>query len=132
MKLIYFSSQTLPKQGGGNKKPTISFGKKGMISINSESAKLVGLKHGDKITIAQDESEPENWYLFKDTHHGFELRNLSDEKSLGFNHIALVSTFREAMDLDSNKSHKFPLAIEPTVMKGDKTQYFGIILLPGK
>lgn len=132
MKLIYFSSQTLPKQGGGNKKPTISFGKKGMISINAETSKLVGLKHGDRITIAQDESAPENWYLFKNNSYGFELRKLSDDKSLGFNHISLVSTFREAMELDDSKSHRFRMAEEPTVMKGDKTQYFGILVLPGK
>lgn len=132
MKLIYFSSQTLPKQGGGNKKPTITFGKKGMIAINAEAAKTIGLKHGDKITIAQDESTPENWYVFKDNFHGFEIRTLSDKKSFGFNHTLLVTSFRDAMELSSEKSYKLPVATEPTVMKGDKTQYFGIILLPGK
>lgn len=132
MKLIYFSNQTLPRNAGGpgEKAPRITFATKGCIRLNPSAVKLMGLKHGDKITMSQDEEATENFYLFKDQEHGFEVRTASDKKSLIFNHSSLVGAFLEAVGRDSSITQRFLLAGTPTVMAGDKakTQYWGILI----
>jgi hypothetical protein len=129
MKLTYFSEQTYPKQTGrGGKLPKITFGKTGIITFNREACKLAGLTSKDKVTIAQDEEEPENWYFFKDPQHGFELRPAYEGKSAQFNHVTLSKAFLEAMGKDLAVTHNLKIAGKPTVMKGSKTEYWGILI----
>ena len=101
-----------------------------MICFNKEACSLIGLKAGDKVTLAQDPDEPINWYFFKDAQHGFELRGAYKDQGAQFNHVTLVRTFVEALEKESGKTHSFRLAGDPTVMKGDKaqTKYWGILI----
>jgi hypothetical protein len=128
MKLIYFSSKTMPKtMGGGNKLPKVSFGKAGTITFNHVSCQLMGLKNEDKITLSQDEEVPENWYFFKDN-NGFALRSAYDKKGCLFNHSALVQAFIEAVGAEATVTNAFIIAGTPTVVKGDTTKYWGILI----
>lgn len=131
MKLMYFSEQTLPKQmGGGSKLPRIAFNKSGLVTFNEPARQLAGLKDKDKITLAQDPDAPENWYFFKDPHHGFELRTGYKGKNLLFNHITLVQAFLAAIDKEFGKTYNLKIAGQPTVLKEDKakTRYWGILI----
>lgn len=130
MKLNYFTSQTLPKQMGGKKLPKIAFGKAGTISFNAPACALVGIKPGDKISLSQDEEVPENWYLFKDKDHGFEVRAGYDGKGCVFNHRKMVEAFLEAVGKPVDKTLSLLIAGKPTTIKGDKanTQYWGILV----
>jgi hypothetical protein len=130
MKLTYFTDQTLPKQMGGKSIAKISFGKSGTISVNAPACELMGIKAGEKISLSRDEDAPENWYLFKDKNHGFEVRGGYDEKGCVFNHRKLVETFLEAVGKPTNETIGFLIAGQPTTLKGDKsgTQYWGILV----
>jgi hypothetical protein len=130
MKFIYFSSQTCPKQMGGKKTAKVAFGKGGTIHFNAPACELMELQAGDKVTLSQDEDEPENWYVFKDAEHGFELRSGYDGKGCLFNHAKLVIAFLEAIGKPLDKTLGFLMAGKPTTMKGDKsaTKYWGILI----
>ncbi len=130
MKLTYFSEQTFPKQMGSKKTAKVAFGKGGTIHFNQPACELIDIKAGDKVTVAQDEDEPENWYVFKDTEHGFEVRAGYDGKGCLFNHAKLVIAFLEAIDKPVDKTIGFLIAGKPTTMKGDKTatKYWGILV----
>ncbi|MBN8852252.1 MAG: hypothetical protein BGO55_00720 [Sphingobacteriales bacterium 50-39] len=131
MKLTYFSQQTLPKEAAGSKRlPKVSFAKSGVITFNKEAVKLLGLKPGDKVTLAQDPDEPINWYFFKDLQHGFDLRSAYKNLGVQFNHIELTRTFLDAIGKEIGVTHKFKIGGEPTIMKGDKSQtkYWGILV----
>lgn len=123
MKLTYFSQQTMPKEPSGRLTlPKVSFTKAGVILFNKEATKLLGLKIGDKVTLAQDPDEPINWYFFKDKDHGFELRSAYKNLGAQFNHIVLMRTFLDAIGKQVGVSHKFKIGGEPTILKGDKSQ----------
>lgn len=113
---------------GGYKLPRISFGKSGVIAFNKPASVLIGLKAGDKITLAQDPDEPINWYFFKDPEHGFEIRAGYKDQGTLFNHIELSKAFLEAIDKETGKTHNFKIAGQATVLKGDKVQYWGILI----
>jgi len=131
MKLTYFSQQTLPKETAGRSTlPKVSFAKSGLITFNREAVKLLGLKIGDKVTLAQDPDEPINWYFFKDKDHGFDLRTAYKDLGVQFNHIELTRTFLGAIGRQIGVTHKFKIGGEPTILKGDKSQtkYWGILV----
>ncbi|MGN6435970.1 MAG: hypothetical protein ACTHMM_05525 [Agriterribacter sp.] len=131
MKLKYFSEQTVSRApaGGPNGTAKITFSKNGGISINKTAQSLLGIGNKDKITLSQDEDEPENWYIHKDPHHGFEMRIASSGQLL-FTHVNLVKTFKEIAELDIKKTYSFLIGGQPTMIKGDKaqTQYWGILI----
>ncbi|HEY4288232.1 MAG TPA: hypothetical protein VGN00_14105 [Puia sp.] len=133
MKLKYFSEQTMPRNMGGGKSciPRVNFGNKGAVAFNKEAGKLLGFKVGDKISLGQDEEDPENWYFFLDKDNGFAVRQYKDGAWL-FNHAALVSAFVESKGFDAGKTIKALIAGQPTIMKGDKaqTKYWGILVRP--
>ncbi len=132
MKLITFNAESLPKTiGAGNKTARVSFGKAGTIHFNGPATTRMELKPGDKITLAQDEEHPENWYFFLDP-QGYELRGSSDKKGCLFNHAVLCDTLRDAVGLKKNTTNGFLIAGEPTIVKGDKnkTKYWGILIVP--
>jgi hypothetical protein len=128
MKLQYFSNQTLPQtRGGGNKLAKVSFGKGGVISFNGAAAALIGLKSGDKVTLAQDEEDPKCWFFFKDKDHGYELRLGYDKKAVMFNHVHLIDSFNNCFGL-SRETKQYLIGGTPTVLKGSKTEYWGVLV----
>ncbi len=128
MKLVEFNSETLPKKvGGGSKIARVSFAKAGTITFNKAASSLMELSEGDKVTLAKDEEDPDNWYFFK-SETGFPLRSGYDKTGTMFNHSILVTSFRQAFDLSDDVSHSFIIAGKPTIIKGDKTKYWGILI----
>lgn len=131
MKLKYFSEQTVSRApaGGPNGTAKITFSKIGSISLNKAAAALMGFGNKDKITLSQDQEEPENWYIHKNSQHGFEMRT-STSGQLMFTHINLVKTFKEVADLDLKTTYSFLIGGQPTTIKGDKaqTQYWGTLI----
>jgi hypothetical protein len=133
MKLKYFTEQTLPKQVGGGMRgiARVTFGAAGAIVFNKEAGKLMSLKTGDRVALAQDEQDPENWYFFKDKNHGYEIRE-NKGNGWGFNHSLLIHAFLESRGLEKGKTLRALIAGQPTEMKGDKsgTLYWGILIRP--
>ncbi len=107
---------------------TISFSKAGTITFNPLSCERIGLVAGSKISIAQDEDAPENWYVFVDEENGFELRckDPQKDKACTFNHKALCTTIIEACGLPTDETHRFLIGGEPTPL--GKTNYWGILI----
>ncbi len=131
MKLIKLDQTTLPKQmGGGSKTARVSFGKAGTITFNYPACTLIGIKNEDKVTLAQDEGSATDWYFFKDEVNGFKLRNGYDKKGCLFNHAKMVQELVSAFGLDESITHNFLLAGQPTIIKGDKTQYWCLLVKP--
>lgn len=114
--------------GGGNKNPRISFSKNGVINFNEAACQLMDLTVTDKLTLCQDEENPENWYFFKDKENGFDVRKSYDKKGVLFNHSKLTAELLKAFGLDEGMTHGFLIAGQPTIIKGDKTKYWGLIV----
>lgn len=132
MKLKFYSEQTLAKKTERSGLPKINFGKSGAITLNKLAAKLVDLNDGDRITIAQDEEDACNFYIFKDQKNGFAIRSKKiggkDTRGLQFNHKGLQIHVCKACDLDESNSNNFIVAGTPTVINGDKTKYWGLLV----
>jgi hypothetical protein len=125
MKLTVFSSETLPKNSGGNRStgPKLSMLKSGLITLNYALQDLMGIKEGDKISLAQDDDA--QWFIYKDK-EGFDLRWHTDKKSMCFNHNNLKHLFYESIGRDQTVSSRFLIAGQPTVF--DKVKYWGILV----
>lgn len=131
MKLAHFNAETLPRQIGGGtpKQPRVSFNKAGTIMFNGAASSLLELKPGDKITLAQDEEDTANWYFFKHE-KGFKLRDGYDKKGCLFNHSVMVKKVISSFKLKEDQTYSFLIAGQPTMIKGDKTKYWGILVTP--
>jgi hypothetical protein len=125
MKLTVFNSESMPQGTIGDRSriPKISIGKSGSFLINFSGADRLELKHGDKISFAQDDDG--NWYVFKDP-AGFTVRLHSDKKSLTFNHGEMARTIKETLDLKRDQSAQFFIAGQPEVHS--KVKYWGLII----
>jgi len=131
MKLTIFSAETLPnsKRAGRSSKNQVSFGKKGKISFSKATAAHMGLKKGDKVSLAQDDDNPDKWYFYQDK-AGYELLE-TKFGGLFFCHQELVKTFVDAWDWNADESHTVTLAAAPITIKGDKsgTKYWLLELI---
>lgn len=130
MKLNVFNNVTLPKALGRTTDiiPRISFNKSGVISINKTGAALLNIGKADKVTLAQDEEDPCNWYLFKDNENGYQVRTKDFDKSgcICFNHNQLRTSLLECFDFDTETSHNFKIARTPE--KHGKLLLYGILI----
>lgn len=128
MNLTIFNKETMPQGTFGTgwaKSPAITIGQKGLLKINYAAGELLDVKEGDRVSIAQDEENPADWYITKDP-NGYELRLGSDKKSYLFNNIALSKTIYECFELSAEtKSVRWLIAGQPT--KVGKQTYFGIL-----
>lgn len=90
------------------------------------------LKAGTKVTVAQDEEQSDCWYVFKDDQHGFQLRAGYDATkqpgALMMNHKKLHTLVSAGCALNPDETHNFLIAGQPTMMKGDKTKYWGLLV----
>lgn len=129
MKLNYFSSQTVPKENarGRNGLPSMTIVKNGSFFFNNEAVNQIGIKNDSKITIAQDEEHPENWYVFLDESNGFGLRVDEKKKTAAFGHASLADLIFEAFGLVRDHTLKFRVCGEATMIGKSPTKYWGII-----
>lgn len=72
MKLIEYKTQ----KWGIRSEPSISFSKKGVITINKLAAELLSLASGEKVAFYQDSERPMDWYI-KKNHEGVPVRAYS-------------------------------------------------------
>jgi hypothetical protein len=110
----------------------MSISKAGLVSINRPTCTLMDLKEGDKLTLCQDEEDPECFYFFKDASHGFVVRPDKKRTSLLFTHVGMFKVICKALERSTNESIKALIAGQPTTMKNDKaqTKYWGILIRP--
>lgn len=126
MKLTKFNAANMPKtRGVSSILPRITFAKNGVISVNKFAAELLDLKGTDKLSIAQDEEESANWYIYKDK-DGFPLKLKDKTGTLAFNHKALATTFKESFGIPVDQTQSYLLAGQPETF--EKTKYWGILV----
>ena len=130
MKLKFFSEQTKPQDGSRERSsvPKIYITKRGVINFNKSSSQLMEIKPGNKITLAQDEEHPNEWYFFKDDLHGFFLKLGYNKQGCIFSHSSLVRELLESVGKPLDKNYSFLIAGQPTMMKNDKTKYWCILI----
>lgn len=126
MKLKEFNSQNSSFVKTGE--PTISCNvKAGLMNLSIELVKIMKLSDDSRISIHQDEENPEDWYL-SDSKDGFKLR--SDKKgskgnaALSFNNTTTVKALAKSLNIDSNYI-KCKVGDEPIVV--NKVKYYPII-----
>ncbi len=119
----------MPKAAaGGGKVARVSFNKSGTISFNETACTLVGLGKETKVSLSQDEEEKDNWYFYIDAEAGFDVRTGYDKKGCLFNHSSLVKEVVAHFELPEDSTHSFLIAGKPTIVKNDKTKYWGLIV----
>jgi hypothetical protein len=128
MKLEVFNQKTLPKSRGGQSsiRAKISFCKTGIVSLNKKACELLELDHGDGVSIAQDQTDPANWYIYKDDKDGYILRH-PDKPSfhLVCHNRKLVNTIIEHFELDLKQTYSFQISHQVTEDKNLKL--YGIL-----
>ena len=103
---------------------TITLSANSASTISAAAVANIGLKSGDKISIAQDEDDERKWYIFKDPKNGFELREQLNVKTLLFNSSATGKAACAIYDADVKR-------VKGTFIKAeviDKVTYYPFIL----
>lgn len=113
MNLTFFSAETHPIETGGGISPDawILFATTGKITLSLEAGTLLGITANDRISLAQDDDQPEIWYLFKDK-AGFELKALKSGK-LVLEHPELVTVFLDCFGKSHDENHRLFFSVEP-------------------
>ena len=121
MKVKIFNTENVPTVRKTT--PTIYLNyKSGLISINKSSSELMGLKDGDGVEFAQDEEEPESWYIFKSKSGGaFVLRE--DNGKFMTNNSGIVRRILDSLSINFSCSPR--IALEPE--KINKVDMFAIL-----
>jgi hypothetical protein len=127
MKLNLFSPVTFPKSEiRSNSKPSISFGKSGVISFNPAAIRLMELNAGDGIIIASDDECPSDYYVTKNS-DGYPLRLSSGTGNLIFNHKSLCEKVMTLMELEVNVTHRIMISNSPVDIEGSTSVYYGLL-----
>ncbi len=127
MRLKHLSEKTVEYGGRGTHSVAkVIFSKNGGISLNRAAISKMKLKDGDRLTLSNDEDDPENWYLHNDPENGFKFR-LNSSGQFIVHHTNLVKEFKKLAGLDDNKTYRFLIAGIPTVVA--KTKYWGILII---
>ena len=128
MKLTQYSAKTFPKTSDyKDSAAKIKFTKAGYIAFNHPLCALAGLKIGDTVCVAQDEDQPENWYIYKHP-DGYALKPHSNKKQrdLVFAYRALIKEVFSCFEFPLDKGQYFEIDATPVTLKGDKTIYWKI------
>lgn len=129
MKLILLDQTTFPQKQPSrfDSTPRISFSKYGKVIFNPAAIQLMGLSAGSKISIAQDEDNPADWYCFIDEENGFVIKEKTTKSNnvVFFSHRRLIDTFLDSLSLNTSITHSFIIAGKPTTL--GKTKYYCIL-----
>ena len=111
MKLKAFTPEDLATKAS----PYLTVSKANYFRFNSGLKEQLGLDHGDKVVLSQDEENPKDWYIVINAPKGFELRQKDEEdKGLLLQSSPLVKVFRESLNLPpESKSIRFRVAQKP-------------------
>lgn len=112
--------------GKNNRRPTLTFSKKGLFSINPAMSDLIKLRPGDKVVFLKDEEKPKNWYITKSKEDGFPIQITTRGKytSRKFQKRPLYEIMKKTLGL-SETSNSFSIGPE-TRYEGDI--YYQLIL----
>jgi hypothetical protein len=121
MKLKKFDSTTA---NGHTSKPSILFSLVGTITLNKDFFSKVGLEVNDKVSITQDEDNPDDWYLLIDDENGFALRQNKSKDRLLFNNAATAKAVIDHFKFRT-KSVSFQIATEPTPIDDKENEVTG-------
>jgi hypothetical protein len=130
MKLIHFDSETASGSRMASTEPSIRFHQSGIITISAAAAEKIKLKEGDKVSIAQDEDSPDDWYLITKDKKGFATRIYKGSNGLAFNNAYIAKSLINFLELKT-KSVSFKLATEPAADNGGGKLY-AILLATAK
>lgn len=102
----------------------------GMVRFNPRTMQVCDLKQGDKVSLAQDQENPEDWYIQLDDPHGFELKFINNSltqvnKSIGFHCKDVVRKLIETTKL-KGEMHTVQMNIDTDPIKQDGITYFAI------
>jgi hypothetical protein len=126
MELQIFTTVNLTRTYGGS--PSLTVAPQNYVRINRALAKQLGLKHGDKLAVAQNTTEPKNWYLITKHKDGFLLKSKDPKKDSGFNlqSAELVRKMREGLGIRNEpKGVRFSVSSEP--VSEDKPNIYAIL-----
>lgn len=108
---------------------TLNVNKGGMFGFSARSADVIGLEHGSKVLIIQDEDRPKDWYVAKDHRGGeptgFEVRG-KKANTLCFNSSYTAQKIKDSLGLNGSvKSMRFLIGTAP--VKHDGLELWPII-----
>lgn len=86
MKLKIFDSRTQRVVLDVSPKLSITL-KNGVIAISVGLRQLMDLQPGQKLSLAQDEQRPQDWYIYRDNESGMEVRVKQNNQLLISNRI---------------------------------------------
>lgn len=98
--------------------------KTGVFRISKTACEYIGLRKGNQIEFAYDESEKQ-WYVTKVETNGFELREGTASSGLLFNNIAMSEKIKITTDF-IERSGKCLVGSEP-ITYSDKRKFFPVI-----
>jgi len=125
MKLKKFNQQNRLPGFRGNTRASVRFFKAGMITFTASALKRLGLAHGHYVEIAQDEDNPEDWFIMHSTElSGFMLRDGGKSGNAIFNNAHIGRLFVNQFGPDKN-SVACLLATGPVTIEGE--EYWPII-----
>lgn len=128
MKLIKFNAATA--KGFQSRESVIRFNNSGVITLSKAFVDESGLKEGHKVSIVQDQEDPNSWFLVAHDPEGFVLRD-ANNRYLCFNNAYISKSLIQYMEVNA-KSIAFKIATEATECDGDeelpkKCKLYGIL-----
>jgi hypothetical protein len=92
---------------------TISFNKKGLISISKVASQKIGITNGDPVSLAFDEKKDSDWYLVfhkRNSEEGLPCR-VKSNGSVTLNCTSFTASFFETLKIEGD-SISVPLSTE--------------------
>lgn len=127
-KLINVTFQTLSQRPEPPAVPAkIFMNRYGQIFINTTAVSLLAAEEGAKVSFTYEEEEPNNWYIYIDTEHGFELKSVKSRRGPGFQSMALSKKLRAVTGKKDSENYEFMIGGKATDF-GDDKKYFGILI----
>jgi len=111
---------------------TIRFQRAGCIGFSKAAVEAFSLKEKDRVLFAQDENNPRDWFVIKDSKtagkSGFVLRKNSASAGLNCNCASVCKKLFESLKdkiVPNTKSIGFRLSVNPEINDGN--EYYAII-----
>lgn len=98
---------------------TINFYKTGLISFSKKAVEEMGLSEGDTIALLQDEDDPKEWCIAKDTSGLALRRRKKNDGSLLLCSLRWHREITEAIGIDEDKNVSMIIVTKPTVIIDD-------------
>jgi hypothetical protein len=100
------------------REPSVRITTGGVIVINTAAMKQMQLAAGNRISMAQDDENPKDWYIFRHA-DGLEVKAKNgDQKSFGIQSSFLCNEILKSLGLEKGKTCGFKLAPAPTEIDG--------------